>query len=232
MVVLGVLSGQRPCSIWCMPHSKNWWQAVQAGTFGNNWWKKNLHLSQSTFNIICTELRPFISRRDTVLRDCISVEEQVAITIWKLATNIEYRTLSELFGIGKSTVCKIVNDTCQQIVINLLPKYVKIPKGERLKEVLDGFETTKGFPQAVGAIDGTHIPIIRPEQSPADYYNRKGYYSILMQAVADFRGIFMDVCIGWPGKVHDARMFANSELYKKGTQGTLFPDWKKYQEYR
>ena len=93
--------------------------------------------------------------------------------------------------------------------------------------MLDGFETTKGFPQAVGAIDGTHIPIIRPEQSPADYYNRKGYYSILMQAVIDFRGIFMDVCIGWPGKVHDARVFANSELYKKGTQGTLFPDWKK-----
>ena len=196
---------------------------MQAGTFGNNWWRENLRLSQSTFNIICTELRPFISRRDTILRACISVEERVAITIWKLATNIEYRTLSELFGVGKSTVCEIVNDTCQQIDYQNMSKF----KGERLKEVLDGFETTKGFPQAVGAIDGTHIPIIRPEQSPADYYNRKGYYSILMQAVVDFRGIFMDVCIGWPGKVHDARMFANSELYKKGTQGTLFPDWKK-----
>ena len=143
---------------------------MQAGTFGNNWWRENLRLSQSTFNIICTELHPFISRRDTILRACISVEERVAITIWKLATNIEYRsnrTLSELFGVGKSTVCEIVNDTYQQIVINLLPKYVNIPKGERLKEVLDGFETTKGFPLAVGAIDGTHIPIIRPEQSPA-----------------------------------------------------------------
>ena len=52
--------------------------------------------------------------------------------------------------------------------------------------MLDGFETTKGFSQTVGAIDGTHIPIIRPEQNPADYCNRKGYYSILMQAVVDF----------------------------------------------
>ena len=48
-----------------------------------------------------------------------------------------------------------------------------------------------------------------------------------MQGLVDFRGIFMDVCIGWPGKVHDARVFSNSEVYKKGMQGTLLPDWKK-----
>ena len=59
-------------------------------------------------------------------------------------------------------------------------------KGYRLKELVESFKLTKGFPQAIGAIDGTHIPIIRPEQSPADYYNRKGYYSIIMQGVVDF----------------------------------------------
>ena len=61
--------------------------------------------------------------------------------------------------------------------------------------MLDGFEATKGFPQAVGAVDGTHIPIIQSEESPADYYNRKGYYFILIQALVDFCGIFMDACI-------------------------------------
>ena len=48
-----------------------------------------------------------------------------------------------------------------------------------------------------------------------------------MQGVVDFRGVFMDVFIGWPGKVHDACVFSNSDIYKKGIQGTLFPDWKK-----
>lgn len=48
-----------------------------------------------------------------------------------------------------------------------------------------------------------------------------------MQALVDHRGHFMDVYIGWPGKVHDARVFANSELYHKGMTGVLFPDWKR-----
>ena len=31
--------------------------------------------------------------------------------------------------------------------------------------------------------------------------------------------------IGWPGRVHDARVFANLRLYQRGQSGNL-PDWK------
>ena len=109
----------------------------------------------------------------------------------------------------------------------LLPQYVYIPQDSRLREVVDGFEVRWGFPQVAGAIDGTHIPIVCPQENPSDYYNRKGFYSILMQALVDFRGLFMDVYIGWPGKVHDARVFTNSSIYRKGVQGTLLPSWNK-----
>ena len=161
------------------------------------------------------------------MRQPISVEERVAVTIWKLATNVEYRTLSELFGLGKATVGKIVVETCQAISKYLLPKYVNIPQGNRLKEVVDGFELCWGFPQAAGAIDGSHIPIVRPQESASDYYNRKGYYSVIMQGLVDFRGLFMDIYVGWPGKVHDARVFVNSSLYQKGMSNTLLPNWKR-----
>ena len=65
-----------------------------------------------------------------------------------------------------------------------------------LKEIVEGFETYCGFPQAAGTIDGSHIPILRPDESASDYNIHKGYYSIIMQAMVDFRGLFMDVCIG------------------------------------
>ena len=122
------------------------------------------------------------------MRSPVTVEERVAVTVWKLATNIEYRTLASLFGLGRSTVGKIVLETCTILSTKLLSRYVHFPEGTRLHEVVDGFEVCWGFPQVAGAIDGTHIPIIRPQDNPSDYYNRKGFYSVVMQAVVDSVG--------------------------------------------
>jgi len=48
-----------------------------------------------------------------------------------------------------------------------------------------------GFPGVVGAIDGSHIPIKAPTKYPADYFNRKHFYSIVLQAVCDHDGKFL-----------------------------------------
>ena len=60
--------------------------------------------------------------------------------------------------------------TCQVIAEKLLKKYVNIPTGDALKEVVTGFENYWGFPQAAGAIDGSHIHIIKPQESVAVMY--------------------------------------------------------------
>ncbi|XP_072163175.1 uncharacterized protein [Diadema setosum] len=83
-----------------------------------------------------------------------------------------------------------------------------------------------GMPQAVGAIDGTHIPIKAPKENPHDYYNRKGFYSLVLQAVVDHKCRFTDIYLGWPGCVHDARVLNNSSLYRKAESGTLLPQEK------
>ena len=190
----------------------------------HSWWTNNLRMSHSTFTYICRELAPHISKQCTTMREPIELERRVAVTIWRLATNVEYRTLGELFGLGRSTVGKIVLETCEAIAQHLLQVHVRFPTGQTLKHVIRGFDAKSGFPQVAGAIDGTHIPIIRPQVNATDYFNRKGFHSLVMQAVVDFRGVFTDVYIGWPGRVHDARIFSNSDLYLKGSNGQLFPD--------
>ena len=41
------------------------------------------------------------------------------------------------------------------------------------------------FPQCADAIDGTHLPVNAPVHTPEDYHNRKGWHSIILQAVVD-----------------------------------------------
>ena len=48
-----------------------------------------------------------------------------------------------------------------------------------------------------------------------------------MQGVVNHLGHFTNVYVGWPGQVHDARVFANSALYVQGQEGTLLPQWNK-----
>ncbi|GET55102.1 putative nuclease HARBI1 [Rhizophagus irregularis DAOM 181602=DAOM 197198] len=38
-------------------------------------------------------------------------------------------------------------------------------------------------------------------------------YAINCQGIVDFKGIFINYIIGWPGSVHDARVYANSDFF-------------------
>ena len=155
------------------------------------------------------------------MRLAITVEHRVAITLWCLATCGEYQTIGHLFGVARCTVCVIVHDTCAAIVRILLTEYIQFPTGNQLTSVIDGFKTKFDVPQCAGAIDGSHIPVRPPAQNHTDYYNRKGWYSVILQAVVDHNYLFRDVMVGWPGSVHDARVFSNSQLCHKATNRTL-----------
>ena len=74
-------------------------------------------------------------------------------------------------------------------------------------------------------IDGSHIPIIPPENNPKEYYNRKGFHSVVLQALVDHEGRFIiNTYVGWPGSVHDACILATSAVFDRGQAGTLVPN--------
>lgn len=104
----------------------------------------------------------------------------------------------------------------------MLRKYIRIPKGNELQQVIAGFEQRQGFPQVGGVIDGTHIKILAPFTDASDYFSRYGCHTMVLQAVVDHKCCFTDICVGWPGKTHDARVFRNSQLYRKGMENNLF----------
>jgi len=47
-----------------------------------------------------------------------------------------------------------------------------------------------GFPQCGGSIDGSRILVTTPVMNHTDYYNRKGFYSVILQSVVDHNNLF------------------------------------------
>ena len=93
-------------------------------------------------------------------------------------------------------------------------KFITIPKGEELNEVMRIYKDKWQFPMCAGAIDGTHIPIIAPVVDHVDYVNWKGYHSIVMQAVVDSKYLFRDVV--WGGwAVSTTREFFPIHVYTR-----------------
>ena len=199
--------------IWVKPRAKTFWSMAE-DQWTDNDWVTNLRMSQVTFEKLCEELAPFVERRDTNYRKAISVRERVAITLYRLADTASYRTVSNLFGVGKSTVCQIVLEVCSFIVEVLFKRLVHLPVTRQdIETEVAAFFKRAGFPQVVGAVDGYHFAILAPNENPADYVNRKGFYSIILQGLVDSDYLLRGVYVGWPGKVHDCRVFKNSPLY-------------------
>lgn len=64
----------------------------------------------------------------------------------------------------------------------LYQRLISLPGRDSLQETMFLFEK-QAWPQCPGAIDGSHTPMIAPRVQLATYYNRKGYHSIVLEAV-------------------------------------------------
>jgi hypothetical protein len=75
------------------------------------------------------------------------------------------------------------------------------------------------FKDCIGAIDGTHVPCVVPSDKFVQHLCRKDMTTQNVLAVCDFNMRFTFVLTGWPGSVHDMRVFNNATT----TYNHVFP---------
>lgn len=91
-------------------------------------------------------------------------------------------------------------------------KTVTWPTDREMEETKKHYFNKHGIPNVIGCIDGTHIRIDRLMFSESSYYNCKDFFSLQAQIVCDHNLRIIHYHVGFPGSVHDARVFSHSEI--------------------
>ena len=131
-----------------------------------------------------------------------------------LASEDTRQSQSFHFRAGLSTVRSITAETCTVIWKILQPQVMPKPNEEHWLKIASEFFTRFQFPLCLGAIDGKHIRIKKPNKSGSKYYNYKHFFSIILLAVTDASGKFV-VDVGSCGGNSDGGVFSRSSLGKK-----------------
>ena len=197
-------------------------------TYSEERFKKTFRVSRGTFQFILCRIR-HVLERDAVNEDPISPECRLAICLYRLARGDYYYTISEMTGLGVSTVCTIVKEVTKAIVEKLWDECVTkhMPKTEdEFRNKMIDTEQLWQFPCCWSAVDGCHITIKCPPGGPEsrkEYYNFKNFYSVTMMGMVDSNYRFIWGTCGFPGNSHDVIILLSTKLWADIRDSELLP---------
>lgn len=145
---------------WVKPRNTTWFSIFLLIEFEEDRWLKNFHMNKVMLFSIANHLRHVFQIQNTKYRQSILVEILVCCVIFKLAQGANFIICNELFTIGKLIVFLVLHE----FVATFISTYNDLiiwPRGEAMAIVMDDFKVWCGFPSVQGAIDGTHISIVK-----------------------------------------------------------------------
>ena len=158
-------------------------------------WKENFRMCKVNFLQLYSELQPYIEKKATNMHMPVEVERQIAVTLYYLSDEERLHKTANAFGLSRSQVSIIIRRVTRGIAVHLGPKYISVPlTGDAVMEKVTKFFSTFHISQCLGAIDGMHIEIKQPSSNSTEYINRKGRYSLNVQACCDYKYCFLGCC--------------------------------------
>jgi hypothetical protein len=153
----------------------------------------------------------FLGQNNETRGGALSTKKQMQIFLRFLSDPGFQIGIGKEEGVHRSTVSKTISFVLPKIVAKV-DTWIKFPDDNTNKALAD-WSAHYRFPCAIGAIDCTHVPILKPSQHGDEYVNRKGYCSINVQATCNGKEEFTSVDAQWPGSVHDSRILRRSFIY-------------------
>lgn len=130
-----------------------------------------------------------------LLTKTVSLERRTLACIWYLGNTETFRSVSDRFGVSKGTLHHYLSKFTEVMQRHqILKNLISWPNSdEEYSQISEKFSARAGFPNVVGALDGTYIPISGPTTFRDSYICRKGFPAMHLQAVCDSSLRFLDV---------------------------------------
>ncbi|XP_055918715.1 putative nuclease HARBI1 [Eupeodes corollae] len=119
-------------------------------------------------------------------------------------------------GLAQPTVSVVLKEVLDVVEERICPQWIKarMTNDEMNLSKIHFYQKTR-FPGVIGCIDGTHVQIIAPKKNLQHLYlNRKGYYSLNVMIVCDFKMNVRFVDSRYSSANHDSFVYNLSE-YKE-----------------
>ena len=184
--------------------------------------KRRMRADRPTFFKLVDALRPRMEKQTTNFKRPVPVEKRVAAALYHYGHGGSLEDIADQFDVSLALMHEILHEFTDA-VIDILGNELSWPSDARRQQyVIDGFYNKQLLPNCCGAIDCSHILVTTPDgEAPRPYVDRGGHKSTILQAVVDGQGRFLDVFAGWPGSVHDQRVFHHSPIYEHITRHGL-----------
>ena len=116
-------------------------------------------------------------------------------------------------GVGKGSVNSLVEWGINAI-LSLKEEAITWPSAtHEWNETSKQVKKKSGFPNCVGIIDGTLLPLqYQPTVNEEDYKGRKLSYSVNAMIICDDNALIQDYVVGWLGSTHSNRVWSNMDL--------------------
>lgn len=89
------------------------------------------------------------------------------------------------------------------------------------KQIARDYGEKWNFPNCLGSMDGKHVAITPPPGSGSYFYNYKGFHSQVLLCIASANYEIIYFHFGVNGRVSDGGVLAETDFYKKLTNGSL-----------
>ena len=184
------------------------------------------HLFQQLVELYGADLetRPPVGLR-TLPNRFLDPGRVIAIALHRLATGGSDVVVGTIFGVSGATVHRATQRFVNAVLDSTRgPKITWPNEIDRIK-IKREFQMIAGFPNCTGAIDCTHIQMECPPNANAiEWRDRTQRFSMVLQAIVSPDMKILDVCTGWPGSVHDQRIFYRSSFHQNIKNRLSGPD--------